>query len=36
MSMGLRMAGWSVAVAADGPEAVKLAKEFRPDVLVLT
>lgn len=35
MSMGLRMAGWSVAVAADGPEAVKLAKEFRPDVLVL-
>jgi two-component system OmpR family response regulator len=35
MSMGLRMAGWSVAIAADGPEAVKLAKEFRPDVLVL-
>jgi two-component system OmpR family response regulator len=35
MSMGLRMAGWSVAVAADGPEAVKLAKDFRPDVLVL-
>jgi two-component system OmpR family response regulator len=29
------MAGWSVAVAADGPEAVKLAKDFRPDVLVL-
>jgi two-component system OmpR family response regulator len=29
------MAGWSVAVAADGPGAVKLAKEFRPDVLVL-
>lgn len=35
MSMGLRMAGWSVAVAADGPQAVKLAREFRPDVLVL-
>ena len=35
MSMGLRMAGWSVAVTADGPAAVKLAKEFRPDVLVL-
>lgn len=35
MSMGLRMAGWSVAVAGDGPEAVKLAREFRPDVLVL-
>ena len=34
MSMGLRMAGWSVAVAADGPQAVKLAKDFRPDVLV--
>jgi two-component system OmpR family response regulator len=33
MSMGLRMAGWSVA--ADGPEALKLAKEFRPEVLVL-
>ena len=33
--MGLRMAGWSVAVAADGPAAVKLANEFRPDVLVL-
>ncbi len=33
--MGLRMAGWSVAVAGDGPEAVKLAKDFRPDVLVL-
>ncbi|MGG5172696.1 response regulator transcription factor [Pseudarthrobacter sp. J1738] len=35
MSMGLRMAGWSVAVAADGPTAVKTAREFRPDVLVL-
>lgn len=35
MSMGLRMAGWSVAVAGDGPGAVKLAKDFRPDVLVL-
>ncbi|WOH19433.1 response regulator transcription factor [Paenarthrobacter sp. GOM3] len=35
MSMGLRMAGWSVAVAGDGPAAVKLAKDFRPDVLVL-
>jgi two-component system OmpR family response regulator len=35
MSMGLRMAGWSVAVAGDGPEAVKLARDFRPDVLVL-
>ncbi|MDP9882723.1 two-component system OmpR family response regulator [Sinomonas atrocyanea] len=35
MSMGLRMAGWSVQVAADGPSAVKAAREFRPDVLVL-
>ncbi|MDQ0870470.1 DNA-binding response OmpR family regulator [Arthrobacter sp. V1I9] len=35
MSMGLRMAGSSVAVAAEGPEAVKLAKDFRPNVLVL-
>jgi two-component system OmpR family response regulator len=35
MSMGLRMAGWSVHVAADGPSAVKAAREFRPDVLVL-
>ncbi len=29
------MAGSSVAVAAEGPEAVKLAKDFRPNVLVL-
>ncbi len=35
MSMGLRMSGWSVAIAADGPAALKLAKEFRPDVLIL-
>ncbi len=35
MSMGLRMVGSSAAVAAEGPEAVKLAKDFRPNVLVL-
>lgn len=35
MSMGLRMSGWSVAIAGDGPAAVKFAKEFRPDVLIL-
>jgi two-component system OmpR family response regulator len=35
MSMGLRMTGWSVQVAADGPAAVKAARDFRPDVLVL-
>jgi two-component system OmpR family response regulator len=35
MSMGLRMAGWAVEVAEDGPSAVNQAREFRPDVLVL-
>ncbi|GAB3271248.1 response regulator transcription factor [Sinomonas notoginsengisoli] len=35
MSMGLRMTGWSVQIASDGPSAVKAAREFRPDVLVL-
>jgi two-component system, OmpR family, response regulator len=33
--MGLRLAGWDVTVAHDGPSAVKLARETRPDVLVL-
>ena len=35
VSMGLRMAGWEVAVAGDGRSAVARAREFRPDVLVL-
>ena len=35
MSMGLRMAGWSVQVAGNGPSAVQAARDFRPDVLVL-
>ena len=35
ISMGLRMAGWQVAMAADGRAAVETAREFRPDVLVL-
>jgi len=35
IGIGLRMAGWSVELASDGPEAVSLAKEFRPDILVL-
>ncbi|ASN50990.1 response regulator transcription factor [Sinomonas sp. R1AF57] len=35
MSMGLRMAGWSVQIAGDGPAAVAAARDFRPDVLVL-
>ncbi|MET4061891.1 two-component system OmpR family response regulator [Arthrobacter sp. UYP6] len=35
ISMGLRMAGWQVVMAADGRGAVEAAREFRPDVLVL-
>ncbi|WP_413249899.1 response regulator transcription factor [Sinomonas flava] len=35
MSMGLRIAGWSVQIAGDGPSAVAAARDFRPDVLVL-
>lgn len=35
MSMGLQMAGWDVQVAHDGNEALKIAREYRPDVLVL-
>ena len=33
--MGLRMAGRDVATAGDGAEAVRTARTFRPDVLVL-
>ena len=35
ISMGLRMAGWQVAMAGDGRGAVEKSREFRPDVLVL-
>lgn len=35
MSIGLRMAGWSVRVGSDGPSAVAAAKEFRPDIMVM-
>ena len=32
---GLRMTGWDVAQAQDGPSALQLARTYRPDVLVL-
>ena len=32
---GLRMTGWEVRSAGDGPSALAAAREFRPDVLVL-
>ncbi|MCZ2404616.1 response regulator transcription factor [Paenarthrobacter sp. Z7-10] len=35
MKIGLRMVGWEVRVAHEGNHAVRVAREFRPDVLVL-
>ncbi|WET79305.1 response regulator transcription factor [Amycolatopsis sp. QT-25] len=35
VSMALRMEGWDVRTAADGVEAVRVAREFRPDAVVL-
>lgn len=35
VSMGLRMLGWNVRTANDGQSAVAVARDFRPDVLVL-
>ncbi|MCU6479848.1 response regulator transcription factor [Arthrobacter sp. A2-55] len=35
MRMGIELAGWDVAVAHDGQEALKTARAFHPDVLVL-
>ncbi len=35
LSMALRYEGWDVRTAADGSGAVKLAREFRPDAVVL-
>ncbi|WP_269756714.1 response regulator transcription factor [Amycolatopsis aidingensis] len=35
MSMALRMEGWELRTAPDGATAVRLAREFRPDAVVL-
>jgi two-component system OmpR family response regulator len=35
LSMALRYEGWEVATAASGNEAVQVAKQFKPDALVL-
>ncbi|UOE43979.1 response regulator transcription factor [Agromyces larvae] len=35
LKMALRYEGWDVRTAADGLSAVKLAREFRPDAIVL-
>ena len=35
VSMALRYEGWEVRSAADGRDAVKVAREFRPDAVVL-
>src|SRR6266496_3523396 len=35
VSMALRMEGWEVRSAGDGTEAVRVAREFRPDAVVL-
>ncbi|MFI5086677.1 MAG: response regulator transcription factor [Actinomycetales bacterium] len=35
MRMGLEMSGWEVRMAHDGQSAVRIAKDFHPDVLVL-
>ncbi|MFC8303469.1 response regulator transcription factor [Specibacter sp. NPDC057265] len=35
ISMGLRMTAWDVATAANGADAIRAARTFRPDVLVL-
>jgi two-component system OmpR family response regulator len=35
LSMALRYEGWDVKSAADGVTAVRIAREFRPDVVVL-
>jgi two-component system, OmpR family, response regulator len=35
LQMALRYEGWQVKTASDGQQALKMAREFRPDVMVL-
>ena len=35
LSMALRYEGWDVRIASDGQKALAIAREFRPDVIVL-
>jgi two-component system OmpR family response regulator len=35
LSMALRYEGWDVRTASDGSEAVRVAREFRPDAVIL-
>jgi two-component system OmpR family response regulator len=35
LSMALRYEGWDVRTAADGAEAVRVARDFRPDAVIL-
>jgi two-component system, OmpR family, response regulator len=35
VSMALRMEGWEIRSAGDGMEAIRVAREFRPDAVVL-
>ena len=35
LSMALRYEGWDVRIASDGQKAISLARDFRPDVIVL-
>src|SRR6195952_984371 len=35
LSMALRYEGWDVRTAQDGTDAVRVAREFRPDAVVL-
>src|SRR4051794_25679973 len=35
LSMALRYEGWEIRTAANGAEALRVARDFRPDVVVL-